>query len=115
MHGSGNQEFSMADQSRMNDRQEVLFNALSRCGKLIFACGSDGIDANIVGQFAVRRHGNEDRLDMGDGARLTGVTMGSYNGESMLTFYHGAKRLFDLYRPSGSFPKEIEQLQGDLA
>lgn len=90
--------------------------AVCRSGELIFACGPAGVSANIVGRFEVRRHGDEDRLDMGDGTshvhveweRITRVEVGDFQGEGMLTFFGGDVVLFRLYRPEGSFPAEIE-------
>ena len=110
-----------------SDKQKELFEVLSRCGELIFACGKEGVSANIVGEFIVKRYDNdEDRLDMGDGTnhvhidwnKITKVEMGSFHGEGheegMLTFFNNDEPLFKLYRPQGEYPQEVKNLVGAL-
>lgn len=105
-----------------SEKQKKLFEEITKCGELIFACGPEGVSANIVGKFHVRRYGDEDRLDMGDGtnhvhidwANIGRVESGSYHGEGMLTFFKGDKVMFKLYRPAGEFPHEVVRLMGDL-
>ncbi len=96
----------------------TLVEAVCRTGELIFACGPEGVSANIVGPFAVRRHGDEDRLEMGDGTnhvhveweRITRVEAGTFQGEGMLTFFAGTGVQFRLYRPEGPYQADIENL-----
>ena len=105
-----------------SDKQRDLFKALEKCGELIFACGPNGVSANIVGSFRVLRRGHEDRLEMGDGAqhadidwsRITQVEVSECSGEGMLTFSDGNDLLFRLYRPAGLFPSAVQTFAGSL-
>lgn len=106
----------------MNAAQEALFDAICRSGPLIFSTGGDVVSVNLVGTFAVRRHGKEDRLDVGDGTdhvhiKWHGVTraeIGMSDGEGLLTFWNGNDLLFELFRPAGAFPDEVAALVGEL-
>jgi len=106
----------------MNAAQRALFEAVGRSGKLIFSTGGDTISANLVGVFTVRRHGKEDRLDVDDGThhvhvkwhRVARAEIGTSGGEGLLTFWNGNDLLFELFRPAGSFPAEVEALVGEL-
>jgi hypothetical protein len=103
-------------------KQKQLFDAIAKCGTLIFEAGPPGIDANIVGTFEVRNCGDEDRLEMGDGTnhvhvdwkRVQSVEMGSYHNEGMLTFLDRSEVLFRFYKISGQWPTEIKALIGTL-
>jgi len=107
----------------VSDKQKKLFSTLESCGELVFACGSRGAVANLVGVFKVRKndHG-DDQLDVGDGAchvhidwaRMKRVALGEFHGEGVLSFYDGEECLFKLYRMAGPFSSEIEGLLGDL-
>lgn len=106
----------------ISEKQKKLFERLGECGDLLFACGPKGISANIVGPFCVRRTGDEDRLEMGDGTnhvhvdwdRVKRAEVGVFHGEGMLTVFDGDETLFRLYRPEGKYPKEIIELEGNL-
>ncbi len=106
----------------LSDKQRQLFEAIAKNGTLIFETGPQGIDANIVGTFEVRRCGNEDRLEMGDGTnhvhidwkRIKLAEIGSYGGEGMLTFLDGSEVLFRLYKISGKWSREVSALAGEL-
>jgi hypothetical protein len=39
----------------ISPKQAELFEALEKCGEMVFACGPRGISANLVGQFVVRK------------------------------------------------------------
>lgn len=106
----------------LSDKQKKLFEAIAKNGTLIFETGPQGIDANIVGTFEVRRSGNEDRLEMGDGTnhihidwkRVRSVEIDSYGNEGMLKFMDGEETLFHLYKISGQWSAAIKALVGDL-
>ncbi|MCH8987106.1 hypothetical protein IIA94_02985 [Patescibacteria group bacterium] len=104
-----------------SDKQKELFEVLSRCGELIFACGKEGVSANIVGEFIVKRYDNdEDRLDMGDGTnhvhidwnKITKVEMGSFHGEGheegMLTFLIMMNRCLNYTAPRENTLKKLK-------
>ena len=106
----------------VSDAQRSLFGALRDCGELIFACGHDGITANIVGEFYIQRVKDEDRLVVGDGTQhvhidwdnVRRVEIGDFYGEGMLTFFDGDTRLFKLYRVEGQYPEHVVVLCGSL-
>jgi hypothetical protein len=106
----------------MNAAQVALFDAICRSGPLIFSTGGDTVSVNLVGTFAVRRYGKEDRLDVGDGTdhvhikwnRVARAEVGMSNGEGLLTFWNGNDLLFELFRPAGAFPDEVAALVGEL-
>jgi hypothetical protein len=106
----------------MNAAQKALFDAVCRSGDLVFSTGGDVVSANLVGTFTVRRYGKEDRLDVGDGTnhvhvrwgRLTRAEIGKSGSEGLLTFWSGSDLLFELFRPAGAFPAEVEALVGEL-
>jgi hypothetical protein len=103
-------------------RQRDLFKQIEECGDLIFACGPNGISANIVGPFRIERFGSEDLLIMGDGTqhvhidwlRVKEVEHGDFHGEGMLVFKDNGEVLFRLYRPEGPFPPAVLGLCGRL-
>jgi hypothetical protein len=106
----------------LSDNQKELFEEIAKNGTLVFETGPQGIDANIVGTFSVRRCGNEDRLEMGDGTnhvhidwkRIKSVKAGSYQNEGMLTFMDGEEVLFRLYKIGGHWSSAVKALIGDL-
>lgn len=100
-------------------RQHRLFDAICGCGKLIFACGVEGISANLVGHFAIQRYGDEDRLDVGDGEqhvhiswpRVQTVKVDTFMGEGRLQFCSAdGLELFKIYLPDGPFPDSVAEL-----
>lgn len=103
--------------------QEALFEEVANAGELIFAAGPKGITANIVGEFYVKAHEDEVRLQVGDGkqhvhvdwSRVSRVEVGQHHGEGMLTFFDADERLFRLYRPAGPFGARVQELAGDLS
>jgi len=106
-----------------SDQQKELFQALEHCGEMVFACGSKGISANLVGKFTVRQnHKGEDQLNVDDGthhvhidwSRVKQVKIGSFHDEGLLTFLDGEETLFRLYLLSGPFPASVEKLTGNL-
>lgn len=106
----------------VSDLQTRLFAAIAECGELIFACGHDGVSANIVGEFHIQHVGGEDRLAVDDGthhvhidwSRVRRVAVDEFHGEGMLTFLDGDVVLFKLYRPAGSYPPGVTQFAGAL-
>lgn len=106
----------------LSDKQKKLFDAIAKNGTLILEIGPKGIDANIVGPFEVRRCGNEDRLEMGDGTnhvhidwkRVRSAEIGSHGHEGMLAFRDGNEILFRLYKIGGQWSKDVKVLVGDL-
>lgn len=106
----------------VSDLQTRLFAAIAECGELIFACGHDGVSANIVGEFHIQHVGGEDRLAVGDGthhvhinwSRVRRMTIGEFHGEGMLTFLDGDVVLFKLYRPAGPYPPGVAECTGAL-
>lgn len=105
-----------------SELQARLFAALTECGELIFACGHDGISANIVGEFYIQHVNGEDRLAVDDGthhvhidwSRVRRVVVGEFHGEGMLTFLDGDVALFKLYRPAGPYPPDVAEFAGAL-
>ncbi len=105
-----------------SDKQKKLFEAIAKNGTLIFETGPQGIEANIVGTFAVRKCGDEDRLEMGDGTnhvhidwkRVKSAEIGSYGSEAMLTFMDGEEVLFRLYKIGGQWSTAVKALVGKL-
>jgi hypothetical protein len=81
----------------ISPKQAELFEALEKCGEMVFACGPRGISANLVGQFVVKKN-----------------HLGDFHGEGLLTFFDGTDALLKLYRMEGPFPKVIESFVGNL-
>ena len=104
-------------------RQRALFDAVARCGPLVFACGPRGISANLVGEIRLARHGTEDRFDAGDGthhvhvdwARVRRAEIGVTDDEGVVTAFDGEDVLFKVYRPAGPYPADVISLGGDLS
>jgi NOL1/NOP2/fmu family ribosome biogenesis protein len=105
-----------------SDKQKKLFEAIAKSGILIFETGPQGIEANIVGTFAVRKSRNEDRLEMGDGTnhvhidwkRVRSVEAGAHGNEGTLTFMDGEEILFHLYKINGQWSAAVKALVGNL-
>ena len=106
-----------------SNKQRLLFKELESAGEMVFACGSSGISANIVGEFKVRKNKHaEDQLDMGDGtnhvhidwSRVKQCKVGSFHGEGVLTFLDGNEVLFHLYRMNGPYSESVIENTGDL-
>ena len=106
-----------------NPRQKELFELISKSGELIFATGTHGLSANIVGEFKINHfREKEHRLDMGDGtnhvhidwSKITSFECGSFHGEGMLTFFSGDDVVFKLYRMAGEFSEPITSFNKDL-
>jgi hypothetical protein len=107
----------------ISPKQAELFEALEKCGEMVFACGPRGISANLVGQFVVKKnHLGDDQLDVDDGThhvhvdwlRVKRVELSDFHGEGLLTFFDGTDALLKLYRMEGPFPKVIESFVGNL-
>lgn len=106
------------------EAQKLLFNEIAKAGELVFACGLNGISANIVGDFSVRHYldKKEHRLEMGNGdhhihinwERVKSVEYSLFHGEGVLTFKDGEEKLFLLYRMGGEFSDEIKKFIGNL-
>ncbi len=103
--------------------QQRLFDAVCACGKLIFACGVEGVSANLVGRFSIERYGNEDRLDVGDGeqhvhidwSQVQQVHVDTFMGEGRLLFLTSdGRELFKIYCPEGPFPEQVAELGASL-
>ena len=104
-------------------KQKKLFDEISQCGELIFACGPKGVSANMVGQFSVRKnHRGEDQLNVDDGThhvhidwkRIKRFSIGDFHGEGVITFYDDEKPMFKLYRMEGPYPSTISSMEGLL-
>lgn len=108
----------------VNAKQKKLFELIEAQEELIFAAGTTGISANLVGAFKIKsyKNGNEDRLDLADGTNhvhidwslLKNCSLGEFYGEGMLTFTDGENILFKFYKPDGLFPTEFSDFEGDL-
>lgn len=108
-----------------NEKQKKLFDEIEKSGDLIFACGPEGVSANIVGKFKVKYISAKDehRLDMEDGTnhvhidwtKVTRFECGEFHEQGKLTFYNENSELFRLYRCEGLFFKSINDLEGDLS
>lgn len=106
----------------INEAQRALMEAACRSGDLVFSTGGSIISAKLVGTFSIRRYGEEDRLDVGDGTDhvlidwnlLDHAEIGTARGEGLLTFWNETDLLFELFRPAGPFPQEVEALVGEL-
>lgn len=106
----------------VSESQRTLFALLPACGELVFACGHDGINANIVGEFHIQSLPDEDRLVVGDGTqhvhidwrRVRHAEVSEYNGEGLLTFLDGRTVLFKLYRLAGPYPEMVAAAAGTL-
>lgn len=107
----------------VSDKQRSLFEKLESAGELIFAAGTRGVVANIVGEFQVRKnHHGDDQLDMGDGtnhvhidwSRVKRVEIDDFHGEGVLKFFDGDEILFRLYRMDGPYSSAIALLVGSL-
>ncbi len=111
----------------MSPKQERMFDCLAKCGELVLAIGPKGVRANLVGEFAVRKHTDHNAkadliLDCSDGTnhihidwqRVRRVALSEHHGEGKLTFLDGTEELFELYCMSGPYPQEVCDLIGDL-
>ena len=108
----------------INYKQKSLFEEISNSGELVFACGPNGISANIVGEFSVRYYPDkkEHRLEMGTGDqhihidwnRVKIVEYSVFHGEGVLIFKDGDEVLFKLYRMDGEFSDKARQFAGPL-
>ncbi len=105
-----------------NSKLISLFDEITKCKKLIFACGVNGISANIVGKFKLNFLDSEDRLDCEDGtnhihidwANIVRIEIGTFYGEGVLTFHSENEVLFKLYNPSGNFSEKLNKLAEDF-
>ena len=105
-------------------KQEALFQAIEKAGKLIFACGKKGVAANLVGNFKVRKNScGDDQLDVDEGTChvhidwnvVHHVEIGQRHSEGTLTFYNDENEsLFRLYRMEGPFEDHFKNLCGLL-
>jgi hypothetical protein len=107
----------------VSNRQRLLFEKLESAGELVFACGDNGISANIVGEFKVRKNkAGEDQLDMGDGknhihidwTKVERFEVDCIHGEGRLTFLNQNQTLFCLYRMEGPYSNEINNIPREL-
>lgn len=105
--------------SKINDNKIIaLFDEIAKCEKLIFACGTNGISANIVGKFKLNFLPSEDRLDCDDGTNhvhidwenINKIEIGDFYGEGVLTFSSNENPLFKLYNPRGEYSEAIKNL-----
>ena len=108
----------------ISEKQQRLFDLLSQCGELVFACGRNGVTANLVGEFRIRKnHHGEDQLDVGDGtnhvhvdwSKVIRFEVGDFHGEGLLTVFDESESIFRFYRPVGAYPSSIKVLAGSLA
>ncbi|KAA3597908.1 MAG: hypothetical protein DWQ06_12470 [Calditrichaeota bacterium] len=106
----------------VNSNLLPLFDEITKCEKLIFACGTNGISANIVGKFKLNFLHSEDRLDCEDGTNhihidwgnIQKIETGNFYGEGVLTFQSEKNVLFKLYNPNGNFSEKLNQLAIDF-
>ena len=108
----------------VSKKQEILFKAIEKSGKLIFACGKEGVSANLVGNFKVRKNSrSDDQLNVDDGTHhvhidwntIHHVKIGTHHSEGILTFYNNHNEsLFKLYRIEGPFEDHFKNLCGVL-
>lgn len=116
-----------ASSTVMSSKQQRLFAEISRCGEMVLGIGHNGVYANLVGEFSVRKHDDHQAkddfiLDCSDGtchvhidwSRVKRVALSDHGDEGCLSFFDGEERLFDLYRMDGRFPFEVEELVVEL-
>jgi len=106
----------------MSSKQRMLFDALSNSGELIFAIGSKGVSANMIGNLSILNVKGEDQICLGgedyhvhvDWGLVRTASISDFHGEGMITFSDHDRILFKIYRPSGPFAQEVEDLLGEL-
>lgn len=64
----------------LTSSQDALFKELATAGELIFATGPKGVTANIVGEFYLKQHDDEVRLQVEMGLN-TFTSTGHASGE----------------------------------
>lgn len=106
-------------QVMVSEKQRRLFEALANDEELIFACGKQGVSANLVGKFSIRKnHRQEDQLDVDDGrhhvhvdwTRVQRAELGDFHGEGLIRFFCGDEEVFRFYRPGGVFRDDFKGL-----
>jgi hypothetical protein len=109
----------------VSEKQKLLFQELQKLGRLTFAMELDGVDAHIMGTFAVNHHtlyGEEDRLDLNGNEthihiewnRVHACALDTMENEGVITFFEDDRILFKIFCLAGPFPESIRPLTGNF-